>query len=117
LPSFVTGRVVDNIDREAAAATHNVTGVDRLHELGIFGKGVKIGVIDTGIAYNHTAVCTPPSLKEIRLTVGSSGAVSAKGPALPVVSILLAKVFFPYFTPRTTELIGLDRLSRWGCSA
>lgn len=37
-------------------ANHNSTGVNRLHDLGIFGKGVKIGVVDTGIAYNHSAV-------------------------------------------------------------
>lgn len=31
--------------------THNNTGVSKLHDLGIFGKGVTIGVVDTGIAY------------------------------------------------------------------
>lgn len=36
--------------------THNATGVGKLHELGIFGQGVKVGVVDTGIYYNHTAV-------------------------------------------------------------
>ncbi|KAH7349710.1 serine endopeptidase [Plectosphaerella cucumerina] len=38
--------------------THNSTGVNRLHDLGIFGKGVKVGVVDTGIAYNHSAETT-----------------------------------------------------------
>lgn len=28
-------------------------GVDRLHDEGIFGEGLKVGVIDTGIDYNH----------------------------------------------------------------
>ena len=36
--------------------THNATGVGKLHELGIFGKGVKVGVVDTGIYYDHQAV-------------------------------------------------------------
>ncbi|KEY74489.1 hypothetical protein S7711_10171 [Stachybotrys chartarum IBT 7711] len=35
---------------------HGMTGVDRLHESGIFGKGVTIAVIDTGVDYNHPAL-------------------------------------------------------------
>ena len=35
---------------------HAMTGVDKLHEQGIYGKGVKIAVIDTGINYMHPAV-------------------------------------------------------------
>lgn len=33
-----------------------VTGVDRLHDLGIYGKGVKIAIVDTGVEYTHSAV-------------------------------------------------------------
>jgi subtilisin family serine protease len=36
--------------------THNATGVSKLHAQGIFGKGVKVGVVDTGIWYDHKAV-------------------------------------------------------------
>ncbi|KAL2210880.1 subtilase [Sarocladium strictum] len=36
--------------------THISTGVSKLHEAGIFGKGVKVGVIDTGILYDHRAL-------------------------------------------------------------
>lgn len=35
---------------------HHMTNVDRLHREGIFGQGVKVAVIDTGIDYNHSAV-------------------------------------------------------------
>ncbi|MGL5329566.1 MAG: S8 family serine peptidase [Peptostreptococcaceae bacterium] len=31
----------------------NDIGVDKLHEEGITGKGIKVGVLDTGIDYNH----------------------------------------------------------------
>ncbi|ROT42545.1 serine endopeptidase [Sodiomyces alkalinus F11] len=44
---------------DAAAAdysTHNATGVSKLHDQGYFGKGVKIGVVDTGIYYLHEAL-------------------------------------------------------------
>ncbi|PEK98046.1 S8 family serine peptidase, partial [Bacillus sp. AFS017336] len=34
-------------------ATEVFPGVNKLHEEGITGKGIKVGVIDTGIDYNH----------------------------------------------------------------
>ncbi|KAK0383973.1 hypothetical protein NLU13_8062 [Sarocladium strictum] len=36
--------------------THNATGVSKLHALGYFGKGVKVGVVDTGTAWDHPAL-------------------------------------------------------------
>ena len=36
-------------------AIHELTGVKQLHENGYFGDGVKVGVIDTGLDYNHPA--------------------------------------------------------------
>lgn len=40
---------------------HNATGVNKLHAQGIFGKGVKIGIVDTGVWYDHPAVRTSPN--------------------------------------------------------
>lgn len=37
-------------------STHRATGVDALHEEGITGQGVKIGIVDSGIDYTHDAV-------------------------------------------------------------
>ncbi|KAG5644690.1 hypothetical protein DXG03_007913 [Asterophora parasitica] len=37
-------------------STHKLTGVDKLHALGITGKGIKIGIIDSGIDYTHPAL-------------------------------------------------------------
>ncbi|CAK5265382.1 unnamed protein product [Mycena citricolor] len=34
-------------------STHIDTGVSKLHAQGIFGKGVKIGILDTGVDYTH----------------------------------------------------------------
>ncbi|KEY70826.1 hypothetical protein S7711_08526 [Stachybotrys chartarum IBT 7711] len=36
--------------------THNATGVSKLHAQGIYGAGVKVGVVDTGIYYTHEAL-------------------------------------------------------------
>ncbi|TFK50631.1 subtilisin-like protease [Heliocybe sulcata] len=33
--------------------THVMTGVDKAHAAGVTGEGIKIGIIDTGIDYNH----------------------------------------------------------------
>ncbi|EOO02483.1 putative thermostable alkaline protease protein [Phaeoacremonium minimum UCRPA7] len=42
-----------------------MTGVDRLHSSGIKGKGVKIGILDTGVDYYHPALggCFGPGCK------------------------------------------------------
>ncbi|KAI5860841.1 peptidase S8/S53 domain-containing protein [Durotheca rogersii] len=37
-------------------STHQVTGVDKLHAQGIYGEGVRIAVVDTGIDYNHPSL-------------------------------------------------------------
>ncbi|KAG8734128.1 hypothetical protein FRC11_011391 [Ceratobasidium sp. 423] len=37
-------------------STHVMTGVDKLHAEGIYGKGITIGIIDTGVDYNHPAL-------------------------------------------------------------
>ncbi|CAE6415692.1 unnamed protein product [Rhizoctonia solani] len=37
-------------------STHVMTGVDKLHAEGILGKGITIGIIDTGVDYNHPAL-------------------------------------------------------------
>ncbi|KAG5971559.1 hypothetical protein E4U58_007410 [Claviceps cyperi] len=37
-------------------SVHQWTGVNRLHELGIKGKGTKIAIVDTGVDYSHEAL-------------------------------------------------------------
>ncbi|KAI8197401.1 hypothetical protein K4K49_005440 [Colletotrichum sp. SAR 10_70] len=37
-------------------STHYSTGVDKLHEAGVFGKGAKVAVIDSGVDYRHPAL-------------------------------------------------------------
>ncbi|KAK1987048.1 subtilase [Colletotrichum cereale] len=47
---------VDADIQAVPSVVHTVTGVSKLHEQGILGKGVKVGVVDTGIWYNHDAL-------------------------------------------------------------
>ena len=50
----------DSFSDDATAANwsvHWATGVDKAHAAGNFGKGVKVAVIDSGVDYNHPAVC------------------------------------------------------------
>lgn len=39
-----------------AHTVHWATGVEKLHKQGILGEGVKVGVVDSGIFYNHSAL-------------------------------------------------------------
>ncbi|CRK33114.1 Minor extracellular protease vpr like protein [Verticillium longisporum] len=56
LPSFEVHQGFSDDAKAIEYTPHIATGVDKLHEQGILGKGVKIGVVDTGIAYNHNAL-------------------------------------------------------------
>lgn len=49
-PTFSAGTSAANY------SIHGMTGVDKLHEAGILGKGVKVAVVDAGVDYNHPAV-------------------------------------------------------------
>lgn len=37
-------------------SVHQATGVDKLHAQGIYGNGVTIAIVDTGVWYPHPAV-------------------------------------------------------------
>ncbi|KAI0823378.1 subtilisin-like protease [Trametes gibbosa] len=56
-PKPVTKHIVTGLDDPQvppdSESTHILTGVDKLHAQGIFGDGIKIGIIDTGIDFTN----------------------------------------------------------------
>jgi subtilisin family serine protease len=60
---MASAKVAGQVDKTASSNgatkpfTHSMTGVDRVQQLhGLSGKGVRVGVIDTGIDYLHPAL-------------------------------------------------------------
>lgn len=51
-----------NIASAANYSVHSLTGVDKLHARGIYGKGAKVAVVDNAIDYKHHVVWSVLSL-------------------------------------------------------
>lgn len=47
-------------------AVHNSTGVSKLHSAGVLGKGALVGIVDTGVWWEHPAVSISSSSGPIR---------------------------------------------------
>ncbi|KAL0931115.1 serine endopeptidase [Colletotrichum truncatum] len=47
---------LSNLESVGDYSVHHMTGVDKLHEAGILGKGAVIAIVDTGIDYKHPAL-------------------------------------------------------------
>jgi subtilisin family serine protease len=35
---------------------HAMTGVDKIHDAGVTGKGAQVAIVDTGVSYDHPTV-------------------------------------------------------------
>ncbi|KAH7369478.1 minor extracellular protease vpr [Plectosphaerella cucumerina] len=53
LPPTIEGESFSDAAAAPKYRVHDMTGVDKLHAEGYFGKGVKIGVVDSGLDYRH----------------------------------------------------------------
>lgn len=95
--------------------THISTGVSKLHEMGIYGKGVKVGVIDTGILYDHRAVSDRNDLQAIlgasNLQAHSSVRVSALASRSPMAMTLLVMAVCTPVSPNVASFLTSHRLA------
>ncbi|KAJ4417379.1 hypothetical protein N0V85_001888 [Neurospora sp. IMI 360204] len=79
-----------NIVSDGNYSVHSLTGVDKLHAKGIYGKGAKVAIVDTGIDYKHHAVRSFLSLSAFpEINNGSSVEDSGMDSKSPVAPILL----------------------------
>ncbi|KAG7098097.1 hypothetical protein E1B28_000071 [Marasmius oreades] len=56
VPARVVSSAKDPNFPTDSQSSHTLTGVNKLHAQGITGKGIKIGMIDTGVDYKHPAL-------------------------------------------------------------
>lgn len=82
LPPTIDGKSFSDAAAAPEYRVHDMTGVDKLHAEGYFGKGVKIGVVDSGLDYKHpdvsrVIVADPPD-NELIL---ANSLVGVSGPA------------------------------------
>lgn len=53
LPAFEVSEMLRKRDTGTQYIPHIMGGVDKLHAEGLTGKGLTIGIVDTGVDYNH----------------------------------------------------------------
>ncbi|KAL0942868.1 serine endopeptidase [Colletotrichum truncatum] len=56
MASVLNGKTFNEDTSAANYSIHSMTGVDKLHDAGILGKGVKVAVVDAGVDYTHPAL-------------------------------------------------------------
>lgn len=66
MPTVQMTEFSDGLPATTNYSVHGMTGVDKLHDAGIFGKGAVVAIIDTGVEYTHPAVCCPILLLDLR---------------------------------------------------
>lgn len=90
-PSIISDNIKGILSSDRKSWSHDITGLSKVHEQNIYGRNIKIGIVDTGCDISH------PDLKQNIVnykdfTNSSLGAIDARGHGTHVAGIIASRL-------------------------